>query len=876
MHYNKDQYLRDLDKYLQICGIEIRKDGQMRCPNSLAHNNNDKSFSAKLYTNENIGHPRVKCFACGFDGDIYDVAGHYNNEKEFKKQFEIINKTFGNVELSPPPQTKKNTEKIDNKANYIALDKKKAKEIFSEENIKKAAKKSPIEIVKNGALKNVWIYNDKNNDIIAIDARFEYNDEKIVLTYWYDGKKIRADKSINIIYNLYESLNSNKPILIHEGAKCAAIANKNFKKIISIAYNRGVENSDKPDWQLYKNKQIFILPDNDSPGFKAALKIKKKLPNAIILKSIYFKFEIDEKDKADIEQLLEPGICTPEELENFIINYDENEQNEFLRNKGPICLGIDDNNFIYFIDRFQRLFETKPEQFNKTKLLRLANLDYWKLNYSTEKGGINFDRAIDDIFDDSSKKEFDFEKVRGRGAWKENGNYIYHDGKTTHGEITNEFMYIRKNKRDIGIFDSPASFNLTKKLKNLCDHISFENQSDIVRLLGWSIISPFCGALFWRPAILMTGESGSGKTTVLEKIVLPLSEALHCNTHSTSEAGIRAKVGNDSCAICFEEAEGSSNHDKSKDNHRNNLFSVMRASSSDNAADGYKSNKEQKSIKYSMKNMFLFVSITPTISDIADSNRMFKVNFVKPEKKKTKYKWETIEKELVELLDKKNCRSIRALTWSLLPKIVEDTKKIIQIIKYGDIFGDKKKSDRLATGESVLISTYLNIIRNFDMSEKNLKEFLIKYYSHVEEEEERDEANELLNLIFDYTFDISIDKDRKTLSIKEALNSIRYSDFSLFDSTELAAEREYIRRLGQFGIKLTKEKYLAIANSNNELKKIINKENGYNKIFKRHKYFIECGKTVKINGSSCRCTIIDIFKDEEIKKRDEQLENLIF
>jgi 5S rRNA maturation endonuclease (ribonuclease M5) len=775
-----------------------------------------------------------------------------------------------------------------------------AKEIYTPENIERIRKYSKNEIIHSGKINGRWEYYDIDNNIIGADIRFEElntptgeKPKKTVCTFWYNGKTLKMADGPYIIYNLYNAVKGtgkDKPIVIHEGAKCAKIANSKFDKLESIAYNRGVENADKPDWSHFKNRKVYILPDNDNAGMGAAEKIKSKLPNAIILKSIYVYFEIDDIKSADIEQLFNQSPY--EEIEDYILNYtDENYEKE-ITNKKPVCLGVDDNGHLFFIDRFQRLFGIKRNAVNKSNLMVISKLDYWTACYGNEKGLINWDVVIDDILEISSTVEFDSTKVRGRGAWREGENFIYHDGKNTYGEISGEYMYLRKNKRDIGINETPIDKDTLLKLRNLCDDISFARTSDLIKLLSWSLISPFCGALRFRPGLLLTGESGSGKTTVLENIVMPLTEGKHINTHFSSPAGIRAEVGNDSCALLLEEAEANQNtNDADKNQNRNAFFSMMRASSSDKAPEGIKSNSDQQVVKYSMKNMFLFVSITPTIAEIADDNRIFKVNFTTKNQSSDSRKWETIEKELIQLLSRENCRRIRAYVWKRFAKIVKDTEIIIDVMKY-----EFKKSSRTADGESILISTYLNIFKDFEMSRENITAFLKRYYKEVGEEEERDETDELVKKIFDEVIEVSVEKERKKISIKECLDCLNkdyydtfFPSFQYFDSEDKidgekkrisrVAEREIRRTLGHYGLSFQRDKTLAIANNNDKLKRILNREDGYAKLFHRHKHFIvqpdgKNDKPCQINNQTQRAVIIDIYKSE--KEYDPDVENIPF
>lgn len=916
----KNKYYDYLWQYLHVSGAEIRADGQMRCPEYNNHKNSDSNFSAKYYANKGKSHARVKCHGCGGKWDIYDLSGVYNNTSDFIEQYNIIDGLFGNGEVGESgkhvkpeivvvPKEPKQNKNVDYEKEHVVLTPKKTREVFTRESVKYVTKSHKDEVIRDGEICKFWIYTDKDNNTIAVDARFEKEVEvstksnetedkttrikrvKKVVTFWYNGISIKYAGSFNIIYNLYDIIKeTKKPIIIHEGAKCASIGKKNMDEFVHISYNRGSNHAGKIDWSIISDRKVYILQDNDSEGFKAASSIKNKLQNAIILKSIYMSFDCNNIHGADIEQLLEYG--KHDEISKYILSYSEEIEKEEINKFGIKTLGIDDNDKLFFTDRFSRLFECKRDGLNKQKLMDLAPLDYWMQKYSNSKGTIQWDEAIEYVLQESEEKEFDSKRIRGRGAWRDNGKIIYHDGKETFGSVSGDFTYLRKNKHDIGIHDNKATRELLNSIRELCKHISFENQSDVARCLGWSILAPFCGALFWRPCVLLTGESGSGKTTVLEKIILPLTQGKHYNAHHTSIAGIRADVKNDSCAILLEEAEGSGSNKSNfdKEGHRNNLFSLMRASSSDDAPESVKSNSEQGVVRYQMKNMFLFVSITPTISDIADDNRIFKVNFVAPHKKKFKVDnvkdWEDVENELGKLLSKSNTRNIRAFTWSLLPKIISDTKIITKIMKY-----THGKSSRIASGESFLISAYMNLFsKTGEVNEKSIENLLNKYYNLTGVDDKRDDSDELLHNILDHTVQLQIDRYKKDLAVVECICCLVHNDFSVFNIKDVfdslstgeveeknvvkIIRKEIIRTLKINGLAITKEDHLAIRNNSNTICKILGKEYGYHKIFNRLDICINSSKNVYFLKNAHKSTIIDITQMDFYKEGFvENLEN---
>ena len=340
---NKEQYQSCLMQYVHYCRMDIQQNNQMRCPNHGAHKNKDNVFSAHLYDHSRSGKPIVKCFVCGFVGDIYDVAGLLNNTNDFIEQYKIIDKIFGRGEFSD--ELKKIQEsyvKSENKSSttgelknvdWVPVKIDSIPKVYNRIAIDECRIYSHFDVVREGNVHGRWYYTDTKNRIIAMDIRFEllkkYNNgkdklEKVIQTVWYDGRKIRMSGRINIIYNLYQSAfgnGKNKPKLIHEGAKCAHIGKTRLQQLSSVSWNRGVDNCDKADWSFFDGHEVYILQDNDTPGMRAARKIIQELPHSVICTGIYDHFGIGNHRGADIEDLLRIGVKV-QDIEQYIFSCD--------------------------------------------------------------------------------------------------------------------------------------------------------------------------------------------------------------------------------------------------------------------------------------------------------------------------------------------------------------------------------------------------------------------------------------------------------------------------------------------------------------------------------------------------------------------------
>jgi hypothetical protein len=180
-----------------------------------------------------------------------------------------------------------------------------------------------------------------------------------------------------------------------------------------------------------------------------------------------------------------------------------------------------------------------------------------------------------------------YAKVRGRGAWRgADGDLVLHLGRR---------LWIRGRMERCGLRgqhvypvsaerpgphpdqqrdgpDGPAA-QLLARLRTW----HWERQGlDEVLLLGWICAAMLGGALHWRPAIWITGDRGTGKSTLQElvKQLLVDGEGGYFGS-DVSEAGIRQRVGYDSLPVCFDELEAE------EDNQRvNKLIGLARQAAS--------------------------------------------------------------------------------------------------------------------------------------------------------------------------------------------------------------------------------------------------------------------------------------------------------
>lgn len=166
------------------------------------------------------------------------------------------------------------------------------------------------------------------------------------------------------------------------------------------------------------------------------------------------------------------------------------------------------------------------------------------------------------VFDDT-------DRVRGRGAWKDvDGGLIYHAGD----RVLFRGKWMPPGRHGGWVF--PARPPLSRPWKDrveaggaygpaseLLEVFKTWNwrrpEIDPKLLLGFTAMSMLSGALQWRSACYLTGERGSGKSTLQEVLGVVLGRALHKSVN-TSGPGIYQKLRHDCTPVWVDELEAQS------------------------------------------------------------------------------------------------------------------------------------------------------------------------------------------------------------------------------------------------------------------------------------------------------------------------------
>jgi putative DNA primase/helicase len=868
-----------LEDYLRASGVEIdttKHPPLLRCPSP---DHADESPSAIYYADS----LHIHCPVCSKTWDIFDCAGLLHGLTSFGDQKGDVLDRLGITEADPTPAKTRAKKQKPRHPDPVALTREQARKIYTREELEKRAKKSGW-----GKFIRAWSYLDAAGLVVMIDARFENEKKKNIISLWTDGKGLRTTGASSPLYGADKIASEpDTPVLVVEGCKTAQAAEQ-IPGFVVVTWPGGTKRVTRPDWSPLKNRRVYIYPDDDlkrdgngntrpwhkQPGYEAAIEIKKILPQAKIIRPLEAARKV-KADGADIVEALE--VMSPADLAKYILESPEMEPpitraeaEQQIREKPRddenlpySTLGIGDDGRAAFIGRGDRLIQVHPTSMSKSYLLAIAPEPYWQVDFG-HKGKITWDQAIDCVLQSAMGRDFDSSSVRGRGAWREkDGRICYHDGQETFGDISPARLYVRRPRQDMGILGAETSAKIAGRMAGITTRLSFETPLDHIRIMGWALLAPFAGALPWRPAALLTGESGSGKSTILDYVITPLARPLHVSGGESTEAGVRQRIGVDACGIVIDEAE--TDTDKKRRN-REALFSLMRMSTSDDAPIVTKGTIDGKGQSFQMRSMFLFSAISPEVDAVADDNRIFRVNLVAPDSSN----WKPLFADIQEVFTPENCAGIRARVWNRLGLIIKTAKRFAILIQ--DLSG---RDARYSLADGMLQAAYRIALHDrADFSDKEFCKTTFDLYAKAPPEEKRDESAEMVERLLDERMIVER-PDRGTLTIREMCQAVLtgnleakrmgdlYDDPAALKSSDIEYLRFFIERIGLSVIRPEGE--ICIAINHHEIMKILGVGRGYHRMMFRHLGTVDRSRVVWMAGRSRRCVVLE----KVLEKREE-------
>lgn len=426
-------------------------------------------------------------------------------------------------------------------------------------------------------------------------------------------------------------------------------------------------------------RRVVILPDNDAPGKKHAEQVAQCLQGLALevrlldLPGLPAKGDVSDwlvaggTKEALLEAAAQAPLWTPRKAA---------EAAPAVQEAPFVCLGYSDGVYYYLPRGTSQVAALTPSNHSKLGLLTLAPLSYWVKVYGSDNGGIAWTGAASDCMTHCARQGvFNPLRIRGRGAWHENGRPVVHlgdaivvDGQRRPVGTPEPGGYIYPAAVPMPIdYANPLDAPDAAVLSQFCDRLSWERPIHGRLLAGWLAIAPICGALSWRPHIWITGAAGTGKSWVMDNIMRPILGRVGLFVQGdTTEAGIRQALGYDARPVLFDEAEGESERSQSR---MQNVLALMRQSSSENGSVIVKGTMSGAVKIYCIRCCFAFSSIGVGIKQHSDSTRVSVLALRKNEAPNAAEIFAAIKQDSAELLTPAWVGRLHARMITLIPVV---------------------------------------------------------------------------------------------------------------------------------------------------------------------------------------------------------------
>jgi len=632
------------------------------------------------------------CYGCAVGGDVISFTMHHHGV-----DFQDACKILGGELEAPTPEKRKTRVKKIVKDTYAGITP--VVPVPVEANLITAKHKTP----------KIWNPNRSNYVIYKPSMAFEYhNSEGQLIGYvlrvdfadggkmtpqimwceWGEGEQGWCHYTFPEPRPLYGvvglSRNTDAPVMIVEGEKCKDSAHRLLKQYACITWAGGTNAVNKADWRSLAGRNLVVIwPDNDEPGEKAAVSIRKTLLELGVETVKVIGLDPDHKkgwDVADAESdglkamdivkwakpliktYQQPAIDTPPAQEQPPIEaYEDIEPSvkaELVKAEDNIvdscdefrCLGHLHNVFYYLPSKTSEILSLTPNQHKKDNFTVLADEDYWIANFSLKKG-VNWDWARQALINRCCRMGYfdGHALIRGRGAWIDEGRSVLHlgrkiivDGKEyTPRTVPSKYVYEGGPNLSVKL-TKPATNREAHALVELCNEFVWEKPISGHLLAGWCIIASVCGIFKWRPHIWLTGAQGTGKTTIQDLVCKAMLEGISLNCDGlTTEAGIRHMIRQDAIPVIQDEAEAQT---QTAQRALQGVLGLARTSSSGGKI--IKGTSDGKGMSFSMRSSFCWASINSAIEQAADKARISKLVLMRDALPGREERWNKLNADL--------------------------------------------------------------------------------------------------------------------------------------------------------------------------------------------------------------------------------------
>lgn len=363
------------------------------------------------------------------------------------------------------------------------------------------------------------------------------------------------------------------------------------------------------------------------------------------------------------------------------------------------CLGYDHGNFYYLSHAGRQVIALTGTSHTIGNLVQLADLSYWKAMYNTE-GRVPVDKAANYLIAQCHKAGiYDPAKIRGRGAWWDDGRSVMHagdrlivDGQWTEiPAFKTKYIYEASKPIDIDV-SNPLTAVEASRFGVFLGKLSWAEPTAARLASGWCVCALIAGALQWHPHLWIAAKAGSGKTWVMDKVVseILLGFAQEFKSSVTTEPGIRRSLMGSSLPVMLDDPDGAAQIDK--------IIELMRACSQSGRAKAAQGGGEGGSaVHFELLSSFICSSVVISFTNEADIGRITVLTLDNTHQ--TMQEQEKLFTQLkidrAELLTESYCRRFQARAVAMIPTIRASIEPMV--IAASRVLGNRRGGDQIGT-----------------------------------------------------------------------------------------------------------------------------------------------------------------------------------
>lgn len=685
---------------------------------------------------------------------------------------------------------------------------------------------------KNHDISRTWAYRDKFGDVLMYDVRVDLpKGGKLVLPMrWQNGMWVPGTATKNRPLYRLDAIAEASKIIIVEGCKTADALQQYMGKTLVITWQGGSNAVAKSDWTPLRGRSnIIIIPDADEPGRKAAMQIanilveqdcKVKMCDTSSMESVkqgwdfadaladgwdsdrVFDFILantrpfGEDEPSDISADNTPEMFETESVEIVVkdaprraIEY----KDDFFK-----CLGYNEGLYFYYVKATGLLHTLSPRDHTKSNLIALAPLSFWEANFTTGKQ-VDWAAAADYFIRVQEKiGMYDYTKVRGRGAWLDEGRIVLHIGDKLIVDDTPTEIHAFPTKyhyeRRPPIY-MPLQTILPDKYSaqfiELCQMARWRNAAYGEILAGW-VFSAMIGGIFpMRSHVYIDGEKKSGKSWLINNVIAPaLGDNKLAVEGATTEAGIRAALRADTIPVIFDESEAEQKTDAMR---LQGIFNLARAAATSDGGAVLKgaTNGQAGGVRYTCRSAFLFASINVSMAQAADLSRTVMLSLRgKPNRNETdevkKADYENFLKMsdfAGKLLTPDYCRCLFTRAIKLAPTMLKSAKMISDCASKQ--LGDRRIGDQLG-----MIGAGVWHLRHQEMIDEDHAKSLISSLQISEDKQWEEDDNAMaLQWLLGQEISMTINGTKSIVRLLSLINEVAKPQESTWGHKELLRDQ---------------------------------------------------------------------------------------